>query len=95
MGFMNNIIIYEGIGIKIYINQCHAKGRKTNLYAIRRNDESGLCDYIGGIEWSGRWRQYVFTPDKDTQWSNSCLRKIIDFIDKINKAHREKLRRKK
>lgn len=95
MGFKKDIVIYERGEIKISINQCHAKGRKTRLFAIRRDDNTGFGDFLGGIKFSGRWRQYIFEPEKNTIWSKSCLLGIIEFLDKINKEERAKWRKKK
>ncbi len=65
MAFMKQRTIYENDTTKVYINQCHAKGRKTNLYAVRRNDKTGLAIYLGIIKFNPRWRQYVFEADKN------------------------------
>ena len=92
------VIIYKRENVEVYINKCfrnpkwRKKKIKTNIYAIRRNDDTGLASYLGGIKWSGRWRQYVFEPKQDTMWNWSCLRGIIDFLVKINKIHRKSLR---
>ena len=91
MAFIKNVIIYESTPTVVYINQCHSPGKKTNSYAVRRNDKTGAGHYIGGIIWSGAWRQYVFEPEPETQWSKSCLDGISPFLNKINAKHRAKL----
>lgn len=88
MAFINDVTIYESKLVQIKINQCHNPGKKTNVYAIRRDDTTGLADLLGLIKWSGRWRQYVFEPEKDTMWSSGCMKGIVEFLEKINKKHR-------
>ncbi len=104
MAHIKNVIVYENKarGVLVYINQCHRnfkwyKRKKiTEQYAIRRNDDTGLAHYLGGIVWSGRWRQYVFEPEEErTQWSAECLNNIRLFLLVINSKHREKLKRGK
>ena len=59
MAFMNEVDIYKNATTRIYINQCHNPGKKTRLYAIRRDDETGYGHLLGVIKWGGGWRQYV------------------------------------
>lgn len=95
MAFKKDTIIYEKKPIRIFINQCHNKGKKTRLFAIRRDDNTGLSALLGGITFSGRWRQYIFMPENNTIWNKSCLSGIINFLDKINKEERKKWQKKK
>ena len=90
MGFMENVTIYKSETTRIYINQCHAKGRKTRLFAIRKDDKTGLAEYLAGIVWSWRWRQYVFQPESNMIWSSSCLLGIATFLQRINTQERRK-----
>lgn len=95
MAFKKETIIYENKSTKVFINQCHTKGRKTRLFAVRRDDKKGLGHYLGEIKWSGAWRQYVFTPPAfTTLWSSGCLYGIAEFLDKINKEERAKWRKR-
>ena len=94
MAFKKSVDIYKTDYVHVYINQCHNPGKKTNLFTVRRNNKSGLAHLLGIICWDGAWRQYIFMPCPDTRWSSSCLQGITDFIKKINKEHREKLRKK-
>lgn len=75
------------------------KGKKTNIYNIFKiMDYPKHYDgeeYLGLIKWYGGFRQYVFYPDHDTMWSKGCLELINNFLDKINKRHRNKLKKKK
>ncbi len=91
MGFMKTITIFDNGRTKVRINQCYAKGRKTYLYAVRKDDHTGLAEYIGGISFDGRWRQYVFIPESDTKWSAGCQQGITDFLNKINVKWRRKI----
>ena len=101
MGHMKKKIIYEHGGVRIFINQCFRnpkyvkRKRITELYAIRRDDKTGLSHYIGGISWSGRWRQYVFEPEPKTQWSKGCLQEIVNFLKITNSKHRRKILKRK
>lgn len=62
------------------------KGRKTKIINVwnRKTD----C-YLGNIQWSGAWRQYVFMPMPDRQFSRGCMEDIIVFI-KILMEERKK-----
>lgn len=81
MAFIKDRIIYKRGKVKVYINQCHNKGKKINVYAVRRDDETGRAELLGSIEWCGRWWQYVFSPEDYTQWNPECMRKIADFME--------------
>lgn len=90
MAFIKEVTIYEKGEVKVYIHQCHNLGKKTKLYAIRKNDKTGLAHILGTIKWHGAWRQYVFFPEMicQTFWSAGCLRGIEDFLIKINQRKR-------
>lgn len=95
IAFKKDFTVYDSEHVQVYINQCHAKGRKTRLFAIRRDDGNGMGSYLGGIEWSGAWRQYVFDPEGNTKWSRGCMMKIIEFLDIINNEERTKWRKQR
>jgi len=90
MGFMKPIVIYEKNDVKIYINQCHVKGKKTNNYVVRMDDKKGYARLLGRIVFYPRWWQYVFEPKSYTIWTSSCMKPICDFLDKINESRRVK-----
>ncbi len=90
MAFRNEITIYEKGEVRVYINQCHNPGKKTCLYAVRKDHKGGCGQLLGLIKWSGAWRQYCFYPDKETFWSKACMQGIIDFITEINLIQRQK-----
>lgn len=43
---------------------------------------------LGGIRWFGRWRQYVFVPERETVFNPTCLREIADRVDALTVEHR-------
>ncbi len=94
MGFRKEVTIYERREIRVYINQCHNPGKKTNSYAVRKDHKGGCGKYLGKISWNGAWRQYCFYSDDLVYWSASCLKGIVEFLERINKEHRKKLKRR-
>ena len=66
------------------------KNRKTNIYLVFNQN----YDRLGKVKWHGAFRQYVFYPECDTMFSKGCLELINNFLDKVNKRHRNKLRKK-
>lgn len=93
MAFIKEVNVYQRGKVRVYINQCYNKGRKTYLYAVRRDDGTGMGALLGLIRFDGRWRQYTFQPETDWQtiWSASCLSGISKFLEKINKKWRKKV----
>lgn len=89
MAFIKEVTIYENKKVRLFINQCHNKGNKMNLFTIRRDDSTGLGEVLGMIEWSGRWRQYILTPLKQSVWSAGYLSNIVTFIEKQNKKNKK------
>ena len=66
------------------------KGRKTIIYTVKKDGWMML----GFVKWHGAFRQYCFYPEKDTMFSKGCLELINCFLDKVNKRHRNKLRKR-
>ena len=95
MSFKKDVVIYKKGETIVYICQCHNKGKKTKLFAVRRDDKTGLCAILGLIKWSGKWWQYVFEPESNTQWSADCKQGIVNFENKINREERRRWQRKK
>lgn len=93
MGFRKEFVIYENKNTRVYINQCYAKGKKTKVFAVRRDDKKGCARYLGSIEFSGAWRQYVFCPEPETKWSSGCKKKMCEFEDMLNKQWKEGLKK--
>jgi hypothetical protein len=92
MGFIKNRIIYERGKTKVYINQCHNPGKRTNLYTIRRDDKQGFAWILGIIKFDGAWRQYVTEFEPNTKWSAGCKEEIAKFEREINKKWRKKFK---
>lgn len=90
MGFMKERTIYQKEKVRVYINECHAPGRKTRIFAVRRDDQKGCGRFLGTIAWSGSWRQYCFYPDRDTFWSAGCKEEIAKFEREMTKKQRAK-----
>lgn len=36
---------------------------------------------IGAVEWYAPWKQYVFQPERDTEFSPDCLRALAEFME--------------
>lgn len=90
MSFIKSITIYENAATRVYINECHKMGKKTRVFAVRRDDKTGLAMLLGGIKFNPRWRQYVFEAEAKTLWSSGCMKNIVDFIDDLNYKWRKK-----
>jgi len=60
------------------------EGRKTKIIHIYNRS---AVEEIATIEWDTSWRQYVFICSFlfDTQWSNSCLRDVLEVLDMLMK----------
>lgn len=82
-------VIYEKGKSKVYINQSINPGKRTNLYSIKREDETG-DSFLGLIIWNQWWRQYVAEFEPDTRWSYECLKEISKFLEEINKNTKKK-----
>lgn len=45
--------------------------------------------YLGSVSWYRTWRQFVFAPASNTEYSAGCLDDISKFIKEKNRARRE------
>ena len=95
MAFIKEVTVYQRGKVRVYINQCHNIGKKTKLFAIRRDDSHGLSWLLGLIKWDGAWRQYATEFEPNTKWSAGCKEEIAKFERKINKLQRKKWKQKK
>ena len=93
MSFIKPRTIYKSKTVHVYINECFNPKKKTRLFAIRRDDKTGLGEVLGLIKFSGAWRQYITDFVPDTLWSSSCKRAICDFEDEMNAKWRLSLKR--
>lgn len=60
---------------------------KTKVWAICSTEDE---QFLGSIYWYGPWRQYIFEPSDSTLWHKGCLQDVVEFLDKVNREHREK-----
>jgi hypothetical protein len=42
---------------------------------------------LGYIEWLPAWRQYVFIPSPDTEYSHECLSDLAGFLKDRTREH--------
>ena len=52
------------------------KGQTTERWSVL-NQSGG---HLGEVKFSGAWRKYCFFPHGSTQFDNTCLLEIADFI---------------
>jgi len=52
------------------------------IFAITNN--RGMYS-LGTIGWHPGWKQYVFRPQDDTEWSEDCHADIGKFLHELNK----------
>lgn len=62
-------------------------GRKTREYVVL-NVSSG--DELGWLRWYAAWRQFCFFAEGNTVWSAGCLKDLLDALEKITAARRNK-----
>lgn len=43
---------------------------------------------LGIISWYSSWRQYTFIPSEGTEYNNTCLDTITNFLTRLNKVKR-------
>lgn len=89
---MKNFVIYQKGIILVYIHEGRIeKGHKLPWYGIRRNDSTGLAEWLGVISFNGGWRQFTTKFEPNIEWSSSCKKKICKFEDILNKKWRDGL----
>lgn len=67
------------------------KGKKLYEYAVINTKK---FQRIGIIHWRGGWIQYVFMAHPEVDMSRSCMKEIIEFIDKLMKEWNNARRKK-
>jgi len=60
------------------------KKPKTNIYQVINKQQNSV---IGMIKWYPSWRHYCFFPYNNTVYSDRCMIKIGEFVEKSNKEH--------
>ena len=53
---------------------------KTHTFCV----ENHRGETLGGIQWYGAWRQYVFYPNPGTIWSAGCLAEVQKLLADIH-----------
>ena len=53
---------------------------KRPVYRIFNNRDKHL---LGLISYYFPWKEYVFSSQEDCVFNNSCLRDVLDFIEKV------------
>ena len=59
---------------------------KTKVWSCR-NNKTGF--ELGRVHWYGPWRRYCVHFCDDAEFDSGCLGDIIDFMDQLNKAHKD------
>ena len=62
------------------------KKAKTSVYQVH-NTQQGCV--IGIVKWHPAWRHYCFFPEYDTVFSDRCLIRIGELVEKLNKEHKQ------
>jgi hypothetical protein len=52
------------------------KSGKTDIYEVQSRIGK---DFLGEVKWHAPWRRYVFCPDAECKFDESCLREIANF----------------
>lgn len=78
----------------VFYRKNKPKGKKTNIYDVFKNMDGRPREHLGIIKWNGAFRKYWLEPDNDTGWSDDCMDLVSAFLKKVNKRHRNKLRKR-
>jgi hypothetical protein len=74
------------VGTHIYfLNLGRKDGRKTSIFEVYSNYD----DHLGTIKWFTNWRKYVFSPNANTLYEETCMREISQFIEDQTTLQRE------
>jgi hypothetical protein len=69
--------------------------RKTKVWSLRKDDDKGLGHLLGVVCFRYGWRQYVFAPENNTDWSKGCLEFVSQFLEYQNALWREEKNEKR
>ena len=64
-------------------------GHKTKIFKIVNHHGQ----YLAKIFWYAPWRQYCWNGGSDIIWSTGCDKQRTEFIDELNRQHRESLKK--
>ena len=57
-------------------------GRKTKIVDVMSARHG---NQLAVIAWYAEWRQYVFSPNADTVWSDGCLKDVVAYLERLRK----------
>ena len=77
-------IVFRNLG---HMNPRKGYQRKTNIYHVLPKDD--MHGRLGRVIWFARWRKYVFEPEPETVYEETCLREIAEFVEQETAAHRK------
>ena len=83
-----NVLHEKGYTLR-FIEQSQ-EHKKTKDWALWK-DSKGCSDLLGAVHWRTGWRQYVFTPEKNTDWSFGCLEFVIQFLSSVSAQHKKQV----
>lgn len=81
----------EGKYIDFRLHGLSATG-KTKTWKVQNRENLTI---LGTISWFGRWRKYVFAPDADMVFEETCMRDIAQFIQQETTYQRKAAARRK
>jgi len=58
--------------------ECPPTG-KTKVFTVHSKD--GIT--LAVVRWFSAWRRYTFQPSSATVWDASCLREVMEFLEKL------------
>lgn len=79
---------YKYIFFKLYGESITGK---TVIYQCKTLNSR---ETIGEAKWFGQWFQYCFFPEPDTIFNSGCLKDIQDFLNNLNKIHKQEQKTK-
>ena len=68
------------------------KKAKTGVWDVWNISQDCI---IGEVRWHPAWRRYCFFPEVETVFSDRCMIKIGERIEKLNKNHKQNTIKKK
>lgn len=74
----------EGTHIAFRLLRLSESG-KTKIFQVVAKDGNVP---LGRVSFFGRWRKYIFEPNNETLYEQTCLREIAEFIEGETKEQR-------
>ena len=65
---------------------------KTKIWSVIAKSDGFV---LGTVSWYGPWRQYTFSPTKETTFNHHCLLRIKDFLTMMNADHLREVAKRK